>query len=209
MADCFILRKENSKTPQNTYVDGIVNEYNDFANNEWVKIEQNTNTSFTFGENNTIEFCFKYTSLGSEGKARVFETKDTSANVRLIAHINSTNDFSFSLNKETWYEPPPYGTSGHTIPSYTTESNTLYTLSFVNNTTQTDIYINGLLFTSINEIIPTETKIDKLLLKGSFTVSERYMQGRIYSIRMYNRALTKDEITHNQMVDIERYGNEV
>ena len=32
------------------------------------------------------------------------------------------------------------------------------------------------------------------------------MKGKIYSIRIYNRALTQDEINHNYMVDKVRFG---
>ena len=32
------------------------------------------------------------------------------------------------------------------------------------------------------------------------------LKGKIYSIRVYNRALTQDEINHNYMVDKVRFG---
>ena len=35
-----------------------------------------------------------------------------------------------------------------------------------------------------------------------------YFQGKIYSIRVYNKALTEDEILHNYLYDVEKFNIE-
>ena len=111
----------------------------------------------------------------------------------------------FSFNGTNWYSPTESG--DYHIDTYEMIPNTLYNITAVFKNAGTDIYINGVLFASIPETITANTMIKNLCFKASFTVSNRDMEGRIFSLRMYNRALSENEIEHNRQTDIKRYGN--
>ena len=110
----------------------------------------------------------------------------------------------FSFNVENWYSPTESG--DYHIDTYEIIPNTLYNITAVFKNAGTDIYINGILFASIPETITANTMIKNLCFKASFTVSNRDMEGRIFSLRMYNRALSKNEILQNYETDVKRYG---
>ena len=82
----------------------------------------------------------------------------------------------------------------------------MYNITAIFKNASTDIYINGVLFVSIPETIAVDTRIKDLCLKASFNRSDRDMDGHIFSLRMYNRALSKSEILQNLDTDTERYG---
>lgn len=193
-----------SSSTESKYAEGIVKEYNDFNNLKWVEIKQHNDNSFVMSDENTIECCFIYLSIGSENQARIFETKDNDGYYRYM--LNIYNGFlEFSFNGENWYSPTESG--DYHIDTYEIIPNTLYNITAVFKNAGTDIYINGVLFVSIPETIAANTRIKDLCFKASFTVSNRDMEGRIFSLRMYNRALSENEIEHNRQTDIKRYGN--
>lgn len=186
------------------YAEGIVKEYNDFNSPKWVEINQHSDNSFVMADENTIECCFMYSSLGSENQARIFETKDDTGYLRYTLHINNNGFLAFSLNKENWYSPTESG--DYHIDTYEIIPNILYNITAIFKNASTDIYINGILFVSIPETIAIGTKIKDLCLKASFKVANRHLDGHIFSLRMYNRALSTREILQNLDTDTERYG---
>ena len=193
-----------SSSTESKYAKGIVKEYNDFNNLKWVEIIQHNDNSFVITDENTIECCFNYSVVNSSSnQGRILETKDSSESLRYI--LNIYNGFlEFSFNVENWYSPTESG--DYHIDTYEIIPNTLYNITAVFKNAGTDIYINGVLFVSIPETIAANTMIKNLCLKASFTVSNRDMEGRIFSLRMYNRALSKNEILQNYETDVERYG---
>ena len=84
------------------YAEGIVKEYHDFNNLKWVEITQHNDDSFVMSDESTIECCFMYSLLGSENRARIFETKDNDGYHRYMLNI-SNGLLEFSLNEENWY----------------------------------------------------------------------------------------------------------
>lgn len=188
------------------YAEGIVKEYNDFNNPTWIEINQNKDDSFVMADENTIECCFMYSLLSSENRARIFETKDNDGYLRYTLHIDNNGFLAFYLNKENWYESTASG--DHHIEAYEIAPNILYNITAVFKNASTDIYINNVLFMSVPETIATNTIIKRLCLKASFSISNRDIkEGRVFSLRMYNRALSENEIKHNRQTDIKRYGN--
>ena len=186
------------------YAEGIVKEYNDFNSLKWIEITQHNDNSFVMSDENTIECCFMYSSIDSENQARIFETKDNTGHLRYA--LNIYNDFlEFSLNLNRWYSPT-YSDNYH-IDTYEIIPNILYNITAIFKNASTDIYINGVLFVSIPETIAIDTKIKDLCLKASFSVGKRLLDGHIFSLRMYNRALSENDIEHNRQTDIKRYGN--
>lgn len=184
------------------YAEGIVKEYNDFNSLKWVEITQHNDNSFVMSDENTIECCFMYSSIDSGNQARIFETKDN--NLRYALNI-CDGFLEFSLNANKWYSPT-YSDNYH-IDTYEIIPNILYNITAIFKNASTDIYINGVLFMSIPETIAVDTRIKDLCLKASFTVGNRLLDGHIFSLRMYNRALSENEIEHNRQTDIKRYGN--
>lgn len=190
---------------ESEYAEGIVKEYDDFNSLKWVEIIQHNDNSFVMTDENTIECCFNYSAVNSSSnQGRILETKDSSESLRYI--LNIYNGFlEFSFNIENWYSPTESG--DYHIDTYEIIPNTLYNITAVFKNAGTDIYINGVLFVSIPETIAANTMIKNLCLKASFTISNRDMEGRVFSLRMYNRALSENEIKHNRQTDIKRYGN--
>ena len=186
------------------YAEGIIKEYNDFNSSKWVEITQHKDNSFVMSDENTIECCFMYSSLGSENQARIFETKDDTGYLRYTLHINNNGFLAFSLNKENWYSSE-YSNNYH-IDTYEITPNILHNITAIFKNASTDIYIDSILFVSISETIDIGTRIKDLCFKASFKVANRHLDGHIFSLRMYNRALSKSEILQNWEVDVERYG---
>jgi hypothetical protein len=54
-------------------------------------------------------------------------------------------------------------------------------------------------------IVPTSTTEAWTVISGNTFVGSIYDTGIVNSIRIYNRALTVDEIAHNHAVDKERF----
>ena len=184
------------------YAEGIVKEYNDFNSLKWVEIIQHNDNSFVMSDENTIECCFMYSSTGSE-KARIFETKDNAGYLKYI--LSMYNGFlELTLNDENWYTS--IKSDDYHIDAYEIIPNILYNITAIFKNASTDIYINGVLFVSIPETIAVDTRIKDLYLKTSYKIANREMEGRIFSLRMYNRALSESEIEHNRQTDIKRYG---
>lgn len=198
MADCFIL-KNNAKEKERQYAYGLTKEYSDFGNTEWVEILARDIDNFFMSENATIEICFRVSSINSgtgDNLGRVFEIADTGNKVFLsISLDDNLSKINFKIN--TWSNP---------AFSYRTEINKLYTITLKQTTSTTAIYINGEFFTSINKYIATGKAFYKIRLKASIDTSNRLMQGRVYSLRLYNRALSEAEILYNYKID--NYGGE-
>lgn len=186
------------------YVEGIVKEYNDFNSLKWIEITQHEDNSFVMTNENTIECCFNYSTVNSSSnQGRILETKDSSGYLRYLLNIYN-GFFEFSINKDKWYSPIESG--NYYIDTYEMTPNTLYNITSIFKNTGTDIYINGILFVSISETIAADIMIKNLCLKAAFTTSNREMEGRIFSLRMYNRALSENEILQNWETDVKRYG---
>ena len=65
------------------------------------------------------------------------------------------------------------------------------------------LYLNGV-YENQHEVSQTAYNNSDITI-GSYSTHD-YLNGKIYSIRMYNRALSEDEILSNYKVDCERYG---
>ena len=86
--------------------------------------------------------------------------------------------------------------------SITPSSGTIYTVTATYDGSTIKLYINGELNTqqSISGTIKTPIKNTMMAIGGNpvgNTIQDSYMKGKIYSARIYNRALSQEEIIHN------------
>lgn len=95
-----------------------------------------------------------------------------------------------------------YDTSGNRSSSDMSVSNTTlpHTLSFRYNGTMANVFCDAL------------SKVSKTISMKPFSTSSirvgniySYVEGEIYSIRIYSRALAQDEISHNYLIDDARF----
>lgn len=177
------------------YANGIVKNYNDFGNTEWTEIRQRDIDSFVVSDNATIECCFKISAIESGTQGRIFETQNTSSTLKYCINYNN-GVLEMSFNGSSW----------NSISERILNINELYTVSTVTHDSTTDVYINGVYVKTLSECIAAETTIYKIIMKTSWATNNRRSQGNIYSLRMYNRALSQSELEHNRQTDIKRYG---
>lgn len=177
------------------YAGGIVKNYHDFGNTEWTEIRQKDTDSFVVSDNTTIECCFKIISIESGVQGRIFETQNVGGSLRYC--INNNNGvLEISFNGSVW----------NSIPEYVINTDVLYTISAVMHDSTTDVYVNGALITTLSARVATDNTIYKIMMKTSWATNGRRIQGNVYSLRMYNRALSDSEISQNWQTDIKKFG---
>ena len=184
----------------NEYVYGIVKNYNDFGNTEWTETRQRDINSFTISDYTAIECCFKISAIEGGEQGRVFETMNISNNLKYCMNITVSAEIGgaldISFNGSTWTR----------IPECRIDMGTLYTVTAVMHDSVTDIYVNGIFVATLPERVANNTIIYKIMMKASWSTNNRRTQGRVFSIRMYNKALSESEINYNRQIDVNRYG---
>ncbi len=83
----------------------------------------------------------------------------------------------------------------------------IYNITSKHGNNISKIYLNNV-YENQQNISPCEYTIGKKLTIGCWENSGRFFNGSIYVIRMYNRALTDEEIAHNYSIDKARFGIE-
>ena len=168
------------------------------GNNYDVTMENITinDNSMYFSETDSI--MYSSNSIDAVSVEMVLELEESSKDSQYIASFGSPykilawtpNDTGFSL--------------GHQKKRYLVEN--LYTKNYIMAKYNPDaMYLNG-------------KKLENNVAYTSWSVSAKYpfmvsgyangfrLKGKIYSIRVYNRALTEDEINHNYQMDKKRFG---
>jgi hypothetical protein len=85
--------------------------------------------------------------------------------------------------------------------NFTPVLNSVHTFSINYNGSIMKLYINNQLLNLINKTITLRSNSTLVIGLGMEKVT-----GNVYSIRIYNRALTDSEVTQNYQVDVERFG---
>ena len=80
--------------------------------------------------------------------------------------------------------------------------NHIYHVGATNENNLSKIYVNSIYDNEKEQIVDTYSQMNKTNI-GRY--DNTYTKGNIYSIRMYNRALTQEEITHNYEIDKHRF----
>lgn len=145
-------------------------------------------------------------------EAVVQGTTNTSNAGYIIGNMNY-GDYSLYLGTTGYYRSTAHinGAFQYSPTTYKNDSNKVYSLSGSYDSHYLKMYVNGKDAsnqTDWNTTVQMPTNSTHLVLgadPGGTTVTGGYFQGKIYSVRFYNKALTKEEVLHNYKVDQERF----
>lgn len=148
-------------------------------------------------ENLTIEVCANYTSFASdEHKGRFFEA--TPGSVTALVFAQSEENFEYAING-VW-------TSGEKS-GLKIAVNTTNTISLVISGSDQQLYCNSEYISSgtnnLADISSTE-RLKIVRIRDSM-VSNRSINGTVFAVRIYDRALTPGEIAMNYASDYAKY----
>jgi len=218
-----VLQQEYFKNDLISYIDGYDAPQNIAGTYYWMDKSQNNNNVIMYNFNNPSSSTTS--GYDSASKSYVFDGVDdymtSTSNIYSIK-----NEFTFEIVfKPTtyryitinacgidlkWREPGqnPYMNYWDTLGNYNSTSfnniptlNSIYTFSTTFNNTERQLFINGQQYNSVTQSL-TLNSAQKLVIGSG---SERVI-GNIYSIRIYNRALTTQEVKYNYSLDLQRFG---
>lgn len=157
--------------------------------------------SIDFTNGYTFEVCAKITSV-EEQFMRILEYAPYGRDINSASVIGVRNygRMDIAVNG-TWYST--------LVDSYAYPLNTVMTITLTadipNGTAY--IYVNGTLVHTISNIITSTSGMSRggYWYLGCGSVSERVLDGNVYSGRYYNRMLSAAEMAKNRAVDAERF----
>ncbi len=147
----------------------------------------------------TIEIVFNRTGRATnsvDGRAIVF-VRWHGYTVELN-NINSNNQFDTSYGRTANVG----GAHEYLHSKKNVMLNHIYHVGATNENNLSKIYVNSIYDNEKEQIVDTYSQMNKTNI-GRY--DNTYTKGNIYSIRMYNRALTQEEITHNYEIDKHRF----
>ena len=167
-------------------------------NNYDVTMENITinNNNMYFNGNNSI--MYSLSNINAVSVEMVIELDKSSNNSQYIAAFGTSykvlawspdvKGFSLGNQKNRYFVEDPYKKSSISVQ---------YSPDFM--------YLNGIKLE--NSIVATNwSEVTKYPFMMSGYDTGYKLKGKIYLVRVYNRALTEDEINHNYIVDKARYG---
>ena len=149
-----------------------------------------TNKNFPIDFNNTFNIVFKLTNVSSVEP--LFGSRTSSSDGFMLFNYNSTN----ALNLDT------KGSGTRINLGNRLSANTNYDVTVTFSGTTANLYVNG-------QLAGTKTFTDASLNMplSIFTAgAQSNAKGSIYSVKVYNRALSTAEIQQNYNIDKEKYG---
>jgi PKD repeat protein len=157
--------------------------------NDWVTV--NDSASLDLSSGMTLEAWIYPQSMPNDWKTIIMKEKTGGS----VYNLNATNDVNlpgFSFYDGAWRslngpEPLPLNQWAHLVATYD------------GNVQQ--LYVNGVLVASRNQagLIPTS---DGALRIGGNNILGEFFQGYIDEVRIYNRALTADEVSSNMTTPV-------
>lgn len=177
------LDNENSKWNHNYLeLDGI-NDYAEVVDNPTIKPKEQT-----------IEIVFNRTGNTEHLGRGIIFVKWNGYTVELNS-INSNNQFTVSYGRN----------NGYLTSNKMLALNRPYSLALTHTQNLSKMYIDTR-YENQQEVVPIEYGLTSLLI-GKYN-DTTLTKGNIYAIRMYNRALTEEEIKSNYEIDKIRFGIE-
>lgn len=143
------------------------------------------------GKPATIEISGFYTNIPSNsGKARWFEILRSMSLVFCMSQYDNILEVYYG----NWF---PEGQTGITIVP-----NEFVTISAICTDTSLLLFKNGVFVVTLDTTnYPQSFEISRISFMYGAAVSDRELDGKLNSLRIYNRALTNDEILHNAKAD--------
>lgn len=145
----------------------------------------------------TVECCCMYTSIPIDNKGRFIDSRGANANTFAIGVTGTDGVVKIG---GLWYEPPNKDTGITNIVP-----NQIFTISFVKTNDTVTFYNNGRKANQYDDSTIMNNHIVTLTLFQGADRNDRIINGQIYSLRIYNRALSDGEIIINYTSDAERY----
>lgn len=141
-------------------------------------------------DNYTISIVAKTNILST---SQMFFGSSTGTNQRLFMGVHSTGKFDSGIQSVTWNGADPSATAT------------------LNPTTLTLKLSGGIATLYVNDLATKTRTYTAYVLSSNFGIgklinSSYYLNGNVYSVRIYNRVLTDAEIINNYNVDKQRFG---
>lgn len=204
-----------NNTPTSKYGELINNIHNDNAEkyiDDFLEFSDETNgetkisgiTDLTLPSEFTLECCFMWESIPNEhGWGRFVQLAygtDTTKDIVIATH--NSFEVKSAVGIEIRIFGKWYGDSSGLGMEHI-ENNKTYTIALTIRSGAAYFYLNGQLMTTANVSVPSESNVSQISMKnGTGDISEpRYIDGKIYSTRIYRRALSDNELLHNASVD--------
>jgi hypothetical protein len=168
-----------------SFVDGIVNQAASFDNNADLLTSSTYNLSNVLGTEFTFSLWIKVKS-GISAYGQVFQFYQDGNN-NIYMRRQNANYLIFWIWQNGAYIGSTLSSSNYTLDQWR-----LYTITF--NSTEAKLYINGLLHQTISTNGDTLSIGNGYLLIGDRTNSDQHFWGEIEDFRMYNKALSTEEI---------------
>lgn len=208
------------------YLDGIDNtrQGHDDNSDVWEDLSGNRNDGTISNPNNSIVWntnCFSFDSI--DDKVIVPESNTISPIEQTIevvlkangASLNSSNGtqiffvkwqgYTMELNSNRTFS---YGRkSGYLRTTSSIDYGKIYSIVANHENNTSKIYLNNN-YENKQTVEPMKYSGMNYISIGNYGNSNRFFNGNIYVIRMYNRALTDEEIAHNYEIDKSRFGIE-
>lgn len=171
---------ENASNNNGIQFDGV---------NDYIKTTQSSN--FPSGSSQyTLEITFYYGTLKTRNNLINMGIYNSPGNANGIYIYNSTQI-------SHWYWSNDLRTES------ILESGRTYTVTALYNGTNRKVYVNGIQKAS-DSATPNVT-IGNITIGDEIPGQDGFFNGKVYSVRIYNRALTDAEINNNYMVDQYRF----
>lgn len=150
-----------------------------------------TNNNFPINFTNTFNIVFQYTS--DENVQPIFGSRSSTTNGFMLFNYVSNDGLALDTN----------GSNTRTKLTDRLKINTIYNLTLTTSNNVAKIYINGELINTVN-ITGTDLNLPLTIFSSN---AQDNSVGNVYSVKVYNRELTEQEIKQNYDTDNSRIFN--
>ena len=158
---------------------------------DWISM----NNLISVSNNYTISYVTLPTDLGSNNHQQwLFDSNQGNAGITLYSYNSGKVGLrdSSNGNRYTW-----------NIDYQTEIYNKLWIMDFVCETTEIKLYLNSV---DSGSITPASTAFNIYYIGTNRTGDDQVYGGYIYSVKMYNKALSADEVSRNYNATRHRFG---
>ena len=166
--------------------------------------------SFTYYQTKTPEFAFWRPNDGLTFEVVCVATYPIgSSQAPLISNFSGigyglqnasfTNGIGMTINNGSWQDMNIVSTSDW-------NTSKIYTITGTYDGTAMKGYADGVLTNTNSTSGTAQSDYSVLRIFGAKTSNWNLLSGKVYCVRVYNRALTAEEVAHNRAIDLQRFG---